>query len=154
MSIRLPAEKVFSRRAAQFLQRAERPFVELLELKARRIAQQHDPEKWDRSATAMFDREIAFTLHMIDEQRSLTKDLRQSLRDAECKVDTSLLQLDARWQNYYIDHRFLSHREQLRGKLLAIDEERRRMAAIHVDKMDRLTAKLLELVESRETLGT
>ena len=100
----------------------------------------------------MFDREIAHTLHMIDEQRSLKTDLLKSLRHSESYVDSSLHQLDSR-RTYYLDHRFLAHRENLRGKLLRIEEERRRMASIHLEKMDTLTAKLLELVESREALG-
>jgi hypothetical protein len=91
------------------------------------------------------EREIAFTLSQMDQMRSLRADLKRDLLQTECYVETELMQMEARTPRYS-SYRF-PEREKFQRRLAEIGAERRRLEAIHEDKMQILRRQLFTLMQ-------
>jgi len=119
-------------------------FSETLEEKARGVAAGLMERRKDKSLTGIIEREIALTIEQIDRLRGLHGDLRKNLLRLETYIDTDLLRLKPRPHNHTNRH---AEREKLKGKLLKIEEERRRLAMEEEEKLQNLHGRLLSLLQ-------
>ena len=94
--------------------------------------------------------EVALTLHQIDRLRSREQDIMQSLLQAECYVETELMQMDQRTPRYS-PYRF-PEREKMQRRLSRIAEERRRHIIAHAEKLDARHDRLLSLLNKHRQL--
>ena len=124
-------------------------FCETLEQKARQLTRNADRQ---REATVGFiiEQEIALVVNHIDRLRAVHKNLHRSLLRIECYVDTEIIQREPR-EPVYIDYR-LAERDRLRNRLFKIEEERRKLAVAHEDKLQTLHERLLSLMHRQSQL--
>lgn len=128
--------------------------VRNLEEKARHLASRVSENPWRPSISATVEREIAFILHKIDSTYRLHEDIERSIVRSECSVGTQLANLSPH-ESGYLSYRFDSREKQFNRKLHAqlvarmdkIDEERRRLAQTHADRLHALHGELLDLIE-------
>lgn len=93
---------------------------------------------------------IALTLHQIERLRSREQDIMQSLLQAECYVETELMQMEQRTPRYS-PYRF-PEREKLQRRLSHIAEERRRHVIAHAERLDAHHDRLLSLLNKHGQL--
>jgi len=94
-----------------------------------------DRELWAATPGASVARELALTLDQISQVRELRRQLERSLLQAECDVDTELLQSQRP-----------GDKARLHGRLAAIDTERRRLALATQEQLLNLHQRLLALL--------
>lgn len=131
----------------------EPTFSERLEERARALSDRLELEKWDTSASAVLERDIAMTLHHIDNVRALDKKLRHDLFQLELYFDTKLMQLwpgkgdhlPYLWREH--DRNKLRQKEKWQEELLNLEEERRRLAVSLEEKLQPLHDRLLSVLQ-------
>jgi hypothetical protein len=94
-----------------------------------------DRELWAATPGASVAREIALTLDQISQVRELRHELERNLLEAECDVDTELMQPQKQ-----------GDKARLRGRLAAIDTERRRLALTTQEQLMTLHQRLLGML--------
>ncbi len=132
-------------------QSREQTFRDRLEARARDLGGDADHEAWDWSVLSTIDHEIALTLDHIDRLRELGKQLGRSLLQSECYIGTELVQMEQRTPRYS-SYRF-PEREKLQRRLLAIDQERRRLAVTQEEQLRALHDRLLSLLNKHGQLN-
>ena len=121
-----------------------------LEAKARELAKDHQRDAWDSSILPVIEREIVLTLDHIDRMREIGKQLSRSLLRSECYVGTELIQMEQRTPRYS-PYRF-PEREKLQRRLLAIEQERRRLSVAEEEQLRALHDRLLSLLNKHAQL--
>ena len=137
-------------RDIRILSKKARPtFGDTLEERARRLTGDaiRDP---GTTVGSIVEQEIALVLNHIDRLRAVHKNVHRSLLQIECYVDTEIIQREPR-EPVYIDYR-LAERDRLRNRLLKIEEERRKLAVAHEDKIQTLHDRLLSLMQRQSQL--
>ena len=94
--------------------------------------------------------EIALTLDQIRSVRRLHEHLRRELTRVECYIETEIIQREPRIPVY--EDRRIAERDMLRGRLLAIGQERRRLAMAEEEKTHAAHSRLLMLTNRRNAL--
>lgn len=125
-------------------------FAEKLEERARNVLGAQDRQASPFFLSSFIGDEIALTLHQIDQLRSRKQDIMQSLLQAECYVETELMQMEQRTPRYS-PYRF-PEREKFQRRLSRIAEERRRHVIAHAEKLDPLHNQLLSLLNKHRQL--
>lgn len=98
----------------------------------------------------VLDNELALALDQLTRNRNLHDRLERRLLLMECYVDTEIIQRSPRPPFYY--DRYWHDRQMLRGRLVKIEDERRRLALQREESMRPLHDKLLNLIHRRELL--
>lgn len=119
-------------------------FTEKLENRARKVVNNTIGRNRNISQSAIMEDDIALTLHQIDRLRAHGQEIGESLLQAECYIDTEIIQMEERTPRYS-PYRF-PEREKLQRRLGRIDEERRRFNISHAEKMASLHDRLLSLL--------
>lgn len=125
-------------------------FLDRLERRARAVSGSGSSRTDDASVLSTLEDELSLTLEHLDRIRGEHERVQHLLTESECDIGTDLLQLAAR-QGRYGEDRF-EDREHLKGKLLRIQEERRRLDAAHAQRVEVLQTRLLTLVGRHELL--
>lgn len=124
-------------------------FSEQLEAGAR-AALKHDREgrrRDDSPIRRVLDAELALIVGELDRERALHRDLGRNITLLECYVGTEILQRTPR-PPVYQDER-LPERDMLRGRLLRLEHERRRVKREHHEKLRDLHERLLTVMSKR-----
>ncbi len=129
--------------------RAKPTFGETLEEKARQLTGNAEREG-AVTVGSIVEQEIALVVNHIDRLRTVHKNLHRSLLQIECYVDTEIIQREPR-EPVYVDYR-LAERDRLRNRLFKIEEERRKLAVAHEDKIQTLHDRLLSLMQRQSQL--
>ena len=119
-------------------------FSERLESSARRIIAAADGERSTTTTSRSIVSRIALTLDQIDTLRSTHQRLRASLRQQELHIGTDILRREPR-PPVYVDPR-LPERDMLRGRLMILAAERRRLALLEDKELRGLHDRLRESV--------
>ena len=119
-------------------------FSERLESGARRIVAAAGRERSATATSRSIVSRIALTLDQIDSLRSTHQRLRDSLRRQELRIDTDILRREPR-PPVYLDPR-LPERDMLRGRLMILAAEQRRLALIEDKELRGLHDRLRESV--------
>ena len=121
-------------------------FAARVEAEARKIMRRGHARSRDRSTSRALQRRLALALDQLDATRRMYAQIRRSLDEQEANIRLEIRQREPR-PPVYADPR-LPERDMLRGRLLRLGQERRRLlAAEHAgirDAQDRL-AQLVEL---------
>ena len=125
-------------------------FSETLEERARKVFAVEDRQIGKVSRSSFIEDDIALTLHQIDRLRARDRDIRQSLVQAECYINTELIQMEERTPRYS-PYRF-PEREKLQRRLSRIAEERRRFVISQAEKLDAFHERLLSLLNKHRQL--
>ncbi len=128
--------------------KSEPGFTERLEAQARRILE-HPGSPADQPALSLIERQLAFTLHQLDEARRLHREIRGELHRTELYVYNELLRMQPRPFEYHDNRGFA--RERLADKLAHIRTERRRLMVTEHDRHHVMHDRLLSLL-NRHTL--
>jgi len=117
----------------------KRSFSETLEEKARDFLSQRSERLWDTTIEAIPLRDLASTLHRIDSQNALRKNLQDSIRQEWFYVYVELerAELDARYRDYR-----KNRVEAIKNKLSNLDREKRNIELTHLQKMEVLITEL------------
>ena len=118
-----------------------------IEQTARTICERPEEKVQGIPLLTYFERDIALTLHHIQDLRNLHKNLRRNLLQLECYIDTEITQREPRIPVYQDDR--IAERDMLRGRLLVIEQERRRLSILEHDKIRFLQDRLLSLMSKR-----
>ena len=136
------------RRRIRIIHKTRKPtFTEQLESHARRIVRRTRETESASPIRAVVDSELALVVDHIDRERGLQEQLRRNLLRLECYIDTEIMQRSRRVAGYLGAD--FPERDMLRARLLRIEEERRRLARQHEDKIRGLHERLLEAVNKR-----
>ena len=100
---------------------------------------------------SVLELQIAFQFEQLERLREVHRDQLRGILHAECYVDTDLMQLDS-YAPAKIWHYRLGARDNLKNKLLRLDEERRRLLLWYEREMRDLGSRLLQLVSRRAIL--
>ena len=121
-------------------------FAVRVEAEARRIIRSGHARSRDRSTSRTLERRLALALDHLDTTRKTHARIRRSLDEQEASIRIEIRRREPR-PPVYADPR-LPERDMLRGRLLRLGQERRRLLAVeHAgirDAQDRL-AQLVEL---------
>ena len=98
------------------------------------------------------EREIAFWSAALDRMRTLHEEQLLHLLRAECYVETDLMALES-YAPKVVMYRF-KVRDNLKTKLLQIDQERRRLRQTHEHDVESVHERLLGLLDKRAHLRT
>ena len=112
-----------------------------LEERARKVFASKDRQIGKVFRSSFIEDDIALTLHQIDRLRARDRDIRQSLVQAECYINTELIQMEERTPRYS-PYRF-PEREKLQRRLSRVAEERRRFVISQAEKLDAFHDRLL-----------
>jgi hypothetical protein len=134
----------------KIVKKEDKSFRRKLEDRARFIAR--DEDIWDSSAISAVEREIALTIEQIEHLKEVNKESKQSLSASECSVCTDILNLEPRPLQYFDNN--LKERNNLKTKVLKIDEQRRKLSSEGNDKLRVLQDRLLFLMNRLEELRT
>ncbi len=127
-----------------------RTFVERLEERARRLAEQSSqPSTPDVMLDAM-RHDIALTLNQIDNAHGAHARVRKSLFRQELYLDTEIMQREPRPPVY--DDPRLPERDRLRDRLRAVEKERRQLMLSEQEQLRPLHDRLLSLTNRLESL--
>jgi len=124
--------------------------TKFLETKANQLEKSLDRDIWDISIPSMIKREIALTVEQIDRQQKLYEDQLSKLLQAECCINTELIQMEDRTPRY-ATHRF-PEREKFLRSLLGIEAERRKLTTHLEEKTRSLEDHLLSLINKHEQI--
>lgn len=105
----------------------------------------------DISQSSFIEDNIALTLHQIDRLCARDKDIKQNLLQAECYIDTELMQMEERTPRYS-PYRF-PEREKMQRRLNRIAEERRQFVISNAEKLDAFHDRLLSLLNKHRQLN-
>ena len=122
-------------------------FGHRIERTARTITQRLENKVQDAPLLTSIERDIALTLHHIQDLRNMHEKLRSNLLRLECYIDTEITQREPRIPVYQDDR--IAERDMLRGRLLVIEQERRRLSILEHDKIRFLQDRLLSLTSKR-----
>lgn len=123
-------------------------FLEQLEERARSLVKSR---RKGTSIEASLVDEIAVTLDHLDSTRQLHKRLRHAIVRKECYIGTEILALKPREPVY--EDRYRGIRDMLRGRLLALAAEQRRLDQIEHEKVQGLKDRLWEQMRRRFLLS-
>ena len=126
-------------------------FAKTLEEKANHLAAYPPKKQWDDSIPSMFRREIALTVDQIQRLRERHEEMFHSLLRLECYVDTDLMAMENRQQQYAAAYNF-PEKEQLKQRLFDIEKERRNLSLKLEEKTQNLETRLLELINRHQQL--
>lgn len=137
----------------RIIEKVRRPTAaEQLESRARGILRDVAERRGERSLTVRtLERQVALALGQLRETRNVHERLRASITRDELYLETEILQRTPR-PPVYEDPR-LPERDMLRGRLLRLSQERRRLALVEADSRRELESRLLELVVKWEVVG-
>ncbi len=139
-------------RRIRIIERRARPsFSERLEERARVRAGGVETTRSTRNLSAGLEQAIALTLDQIESVRRVHKKLRRDLLRIECYIDTEIMQREPRIP-VYKDER-IAERDMLRGRLLNIGQERRRLELIEEEKLRSLYDRLVALMNREGYVG-
>ena len=145
-----PGLRVNVAKVVRILSKKAKPtFGETLEEKARQLTGNTEREG-ETTVDSIVEQEIALVVNHIDRLRAVHKNLHRSLLQIECYVDTEIIQREPR-DPVYVDYR-LAERDRLRNRLFKIEEERRKLAVTHEDKIQTLRDRLLSLMQRHAQL--
>ena len=116
-------------------------FAQALEDRARRIVSAVTSSASRVSTSSLLEDDVALRLHQIDGLRRLEQDTKRSLLQAECDIETELMQMEQRTPRYS-PYRF-PEREKLQRRLAQIGQERRRLTMALAERLDALHDRLL-----------
>ena len=125
-------------------------FAEQLEQRAQDVLAAPATKIGQFSRSSLFEDEIALTLHHIDRLRAREQDMKHELLQAECYIDTELMQMEQRTPRYS-PYRF-PEREKMQKRLSRIAEERRRLTVTQAEKLDGLHDRLLALLSKHRQI--
>ncbi len=125
-------------------------FAEGLEQRAQDVLAAPATKIGQFSRSSLFEDEIALALHQIDGLRAREQDMMQNMLQAECYIDTELMQMEQRTPRYS-PYRF-PEREKMQRRLGHLAEERRRLTLAHAEKLDALHNRLLSLLNKHRQL--
>lgn len=128
-----------------------RTFSERLEERARFRAGRIEEVKRSRTISSGLEQAIALTLDQIESVRRVHKKLRRDLLRIECYIDTEIMQREPRIPVYEDDR--IAERDMLRGRLLNIEQERRRLELIEEEKLWSLHDRLAALMSREGYVG-
>ena len=117
-----------------------RSFTSDLEAKARGVVAR-EQDAGDRPIEQVVSRELALILDQINQTKDVHARQLRSLLRVECYVDTELIHMEQRTPRYS-PYRF-PEREKLQRRLMAIEAERRKLAADHQVRLTQLHDRLL-----------
>ena len=125
-------------------------FGRSLEQRANELTEGLEAQRWDDSAVAVMQREIALALDHIHSLRELREQQRHSLLRVECYIYTELIQMEQRTPRYS-PYRF-PEREKLQRRLQQLEQERRKLAADQQERLQALRDRLLSLLNRHAQL--
>ena len=125
-------------------------FGDTLEDRAREIAKGLNGLTNSYSVSSIIIKDIALTLDHIEGLKKVHENIRKNLVRLECYIGTDLLQLEPKPHDY--DNHNRSDRNTLKGRLLKIEEERRKLSVEEEEKLQKLHEKLLSLLHKIEQL--
>lgn len=126
-------------------------FSERLEERARVRADRIEDAQRNRTLSSGLEQAIALTLDQIESVRRVHKKIRRDLLRIECYIDTEIMQREPRIP-VYKDER-IAERDMLRGRLLNIEQERRRLELIEEEKLRSLHDRLVALMNREGYVG-
>lgn len=121
-----------------------------MEDKARELLADKRSKPYDSSIISLIEQEIALTLEQIDRLRSLHQNQLYSLSQANCYINTELMQMEARTPRYS-PYRF-PERDKLQHRLFAVESERRRESVFYEGQIQGLQRRLLSLMQKHRQL--
>lgn len=122
-----------------------------LESWARRIVDRdRDKPGAESDVERVLTRELELVLSHIEQSRDVHARQLRSLVRVECYVDTELIHMEQRTPRYS-PYRF-PEREKLQRRLMAIEAERRKLAAEQVSEIGRLHDRLLTILNRHAQL--
>ena len=124
--------------------------TKFLEIKAHQLEKGLDRDSWDVSIPSMIKREIALTAEQINRLQKLHEDQLSTLLQAECYINTELVQMEQRTPRYS-PYR-CPERDKLQQRLFNIEKERRNLTLRLQDKKQSLEDRLLSLINKHEQL--
>ena len=125
-------------------------FVASLEERARNVVPTASRPARDFSATWLIAEQVALTLDQLDQLRRRGRELGNALLEAECDVETELMQMEQRTPRYS-PYRY-PEREKLQRRLARLAEEGRRLVIAQAEKLDSLQERLLSLLQKHRQL--
>ncbi len=125
--------------------------VEQLERRAREVVGSSTRLVGGFSPASFIEDEIALRLDQIDRTRRRWEQMGESLTQAECYIETELMQMEQRTPRYS-PYRY-PEREKLQRRLAHIGQERRRLTISFAEKLDELHDRLLSLLRQRRQLA-
>ncbi len=129
----------------------EKSFSERLEDRAGTLLKSARNRDTSDQVIRIVERDLALAMSHIRSVRRVHKQLRRDLTRAECYIETEIIQREPRIP-VYVDRR-IAERDMLRARLLAIGQERRRLALMEAEKLQALHDRLLMLINRRTSLG-
>jgi hypothetical protein len=120
------------------------PFAEAIEERARQVAASAASSSDTFSVSSLIGEEVALRLDQIDRLRVRQEQVMQELRQAECEIETELMQMEQRTPRYS-PYRF-PEREKLQRRLARVGQERRKLTLTLAEKLDGLHDRLLSLL--------
>lgn len=122
-----------------------------LEARARGLVGRLDMQSWEVSPVSTLEREIALTLHELEQTRALHDTVSRSITKSQCDANTELMQMEARTPRYSL-YRF-PEREKLQRRQLRIEQERRNLVLAEERELRALRRQLLSLLEQHAQLA-
>lgn len=113
-----------------------------LERQARKLVSRNHRSRWEPTPTAVIEREISLILDHLDRIRQLYQIQKKQMIRLECRIGTQIKQLYPKTP-YSIDTRW-KDRERLQGKILKIEQERRKLKLIQQEQIRQLYDQLLK----------
>ncbi|MCZ6655526.1 MAG: hypothetical protein O7D91_21165 [Planctomycetota bacterium] len=121
-----------------------------LETLARDIRERGGTHKRKATALSLLEQEIGLISEHLDRVRDVHKEQLRRIVRAETYVDTDLITLQSYQPGVFLFR--LKARDNLEGKLLKLDMERRKLIASHEQEMMRLQEKLFSLMSQHAHL--
>ena len=126
-------------------------FTDVLERKALKVVEDTQRGKWDdASPNAILERDIALAMAHIEGLRDQQRRFRKTLLEAECYIDTELMQMEVRTPRYS-PYRY-PEREKLQRRLQQIQHERMQFAVRESAELRELHGRLLYLINEHAHL--
>ena len=123
----------------------QQSFTDVLERRALKVVEDTQRGKWDdASPVAILERDIALAMAQIEGLRDQQQRLRQTLREAECYIDTELMQMELRTPRYS-PYRY-PEREKLQRRLQQIQRDEMHFAVRESAELRELHGRLLYLI--------
>ena len=129
-------------------QRRKQTFLERLERDSRRMIRARPNET---SIDQILNGDIALTLGHLDATRRFHAELQRKIVRKECYIGTEILALQPREPVY--EDRYRGIRDMLRGRLLALAAESRRLEQVEHDRIQTLHDRLWQLVRTKTALS-
>ncbi|MCI0624780.1 MAG: hypothetical protein L0387_24565 [Acidobacteria bacterium] len=125
-------------------------FAGQLEERVRQLTNATRQPSPEFSVTSLIEDELLLTVEQLDKTRERWRVIEQDLLQAECYIETELMQMEQRTPRYS-PYRF-PEREKLQKRLMGIAQERRRLIVSTSQSIDELHQRLLSLLHKHKQL--